>query len=819
MYQITAAFYSVFIGAFLLLAGTEHTFAQGQQESASTADNSLAQYRLTLNQYCVTCHNKTLNTASLMLDKANLQDLSEAPQIWEKVITKLSLRSMPPVGMPRPDESFYKSFTNHLKSELDRLAEINPNPGRGVIAHRLNRTEYTNVVRDLMGVEIDGEEMLPADNSGGFDNLGDLLSVSPLLLEKYMSAALIVTRLAIGDPDMQVDSQAYTVDPNLLQDKRMDENLPFGSRGGLAVSHRFPVDGEYVLKVRLQNQGGGLIVGLAKPSRLDIRVDGERVKLLTVGGDNVGIGLGREASDTLPPDVKQSMYERTADEALEVRFPMQAGTHNIQVVFLKENFAWEGVAVPQPNYENYNRARIKETYGRAWAEPSVSNISIEGPYNVTGVGNTVSREKIFVCTPASKAKEEACARQILSHQARLAYRRPVDNADIAPYLGLYRQARMDGSFEVGIRKALEGMLMSSQFLYRIEADPLQVKPGTNYALDDLTLASRLSFFLWSSIPDDELLSVAEQGKLREPAVLEAQVRRLLKDERSASLVNNFAEQWLLLRNLPAAQKSAKVFPDFDEELRQAFYKEVTMFVGSIFDEDRSILDLFRADYSFLNERLARHYGINDVYGNRFRRVTLAKDQRGLLARAGILSITSYPNRNSTVLRGKWVLDNILSSPPPPPPTVVPALENIVAEPGKTLTLRQRMELHPANPVCAVCHNQMDPIGFGLENYNAVGQWRTEDEGQPINASGILPSGVKFEGPAQLQEALLRSPEVIANSFTQKLLTYALGRPVEYYDMPAVRHIIHAASDQDYKFSSIVLGVINSTPFQIRRTGS
>ena len=816
MHRITTALNSVFIGIGMTLAGLGCAQAQG----SGTSDYSIEQYRTTLDRYCVSCHNETLKTGNLLLDNANINDLSEATQTWEKVITKLSLRSMPPVGMPRPDESFYESFNTHLKTELNRLAEINPNPGTEVTTHRLNRTEYSNVIRDLMGVEFDGASMLPADNSGGFDNLGDLLSVSQLLLEKYMSAARMVTRLAIGDPETQVDSQGYTVDPNLLQDDRMDEDMPFGVRGGITVAHRFPLDGEYVIKVRLQKHGGGPIIGVAKPNRLDFRVDGERVKLLTVGGENVGLGLGREASDTVPPDVVQSMYERTADEALEVRFPMTAGTHKIQIAFLKENFAWEGVVVPRPNYENFFKARIRGGYARAWHEPAVSSITIDGPYNPSGVGQTASREKIFVCTPKLESEENTCARTILSQQARLAFRRPINNADISQLMALYQEGRQQqGTFEAGIRRALQGLLMSSEFLFRIEADPQGVKPGTNYALDDLALASRLSFFLWSSIPDDELLSVAEQGKLHEPAVLERQVRRMLEDERSNMLVENFAEQWLLLRNLPSVEKSSKIFPEFDEELRHSFHKELTLFVGSIFQEDRSILDLFQADYSYLNERLAKHYGINDVYGSRFRKVALAEEQRGLLARAGILSITAYPNRNSTVLRGKWVLDNILAAPPPEPPEIVPALENIQPPPGETLTLRERMEIHPANPVCAVCHNQMDPIGFGLENYNSIGQWRTIDEGKPIDASGTLPSGVNFVGPAELQAALLKTPDVITSAFTQKLLTYALGRPVQYYDMPAVRKIVDMADDNDYKFSTIVLGIVNSIPFLNRRSGS
>ena len=791
----------------------------------TTSQNLLAQdingFNDSLNRYCVTCHNETLKTANLLLDKVNLNDLSEDPEIWEKVITKLSLRAMPPVGMPRPDEKFYQDFLTHLKTGLHKASEQNPNPGREIAAHRLNRTEYTNAVRDLMGVEFDGAAMLPPDNSGGFDNLGDLLTVSQVLLEKYMVTARMVTRLAIGDPNTEPDSHQYTVDPRLLQDERMSEDLPFGSRGGLAVDHRFPVDGIYELQVSMQKLGvgSGMIAGLAKPNRVDFRVDGKRIELLTIGGDNIGIGLGREGSDTLPPDPAQSIYERTADQALKVRFPMTAGSHKVQVAFLRDRYAWEGVVMPPPNYENYNTARIDVPYERIWHEPAIANVTIDGPFEIQGVGNTASRAKIFVCTPKNRRDDGPCARQILEKQTRLAFRRPVNDDDIAPLMGLYREGRKnDGSFEVGIRKALQGLLMSSEFLFRIEPDPDGVRPGENYELSDIALASRLSFVLWSSIPDDELLSVAEQGRLKDPKVLENQIKRMLKDERSQSLVNSFSEQWLLLRNLPQAHKSGEVFQDFDEELRNAFYDEVKLFVGSIFDEDRSIMDLFKADYTFLNERLAKHYGIEGVYGNRFRKVNVEEDQRGLLARAGILSITSYPNRNSTVLRGKWVLENILAAPPPPPPVDIPPLEDAKGAEGEVLTLRERMEIHPANPACAVCHNQMDPIGFGLENYNAIGQWRDLDAGKPINARGRLPSGVEFEGPAELQAALMRTPDVIAGAFTQKLMTYALGRTLEHYDMTAVRKIVNEAAKDDYRFSTIVLGIANSLPFQNRRAG-
>ncbi|MDH3531599.1 MAG: DUF1592 domain-containing protein [Gammaproteobacteria bacterium] len=809
------------IAAVLLLAGlVSFYYAQAALQKSGAADaHAITEYRDTLDRYCVTCHNEKLQTAGLKLDLANVGDVTENPYVWERVITKLSLKAMPPVGMPRPDAEFYAAFPEYLKTALDSHAAEKPNPGRTVTAHRLNRSEYTNVIRDLLAVEVDGAAMLPADNSGGFDNLGDLLSVSQVLMEKYLAAAREINQLAIGALDIPVDSHQYTIDPRLLQNERMSEDLPFGSRGGMAVRHRFPLDGEYELSVRLlRTDDTGFVIGLDEPKRLDVRVDGERVKLFTIGGENVGLAFGAGLADRLPPDPDQAQYERAADSQLRVRVPLKAGTRTVQVAFLDETFAWED-PVPQRSYANYNESRIDEAYERAWAEPGVSSVTIMGPYNVRGPGNTESRGKIFACTPATRADEEPCARKILLRLTRLAYRRPVDDTDIGPLMDLYRYGReQEGSFEAGVQMALEGLLVSTEFLFRIERDP-DVAPGTVYAISDLELASRLSFFLWSSIPDDELLTLAENGRLREPDVLQQQVARMLEDERSASLVDSFAEQWLLLRNLPQIHKDQEVFPEFDENLREAMYKEVRLFVNSIFEEDRSVLDFLRAEHSYLNERLAKHYGIEGVYGNRFRRVTVPENQQGLLARAGILSITSYPNRNSTVLRGKWVLENILAAPPPPPPVDIPPLEDTENAAGEILTLRQKMEIHPANPACAVCHNQMDPIGFGLENYGAIGQWRTMDQGQPIDSSGRLPNGIEFQGPAELQKALLADPTVFTSAFAQKLLIYALGRPLEYYDMPAVRKIVADASAEDYRFSSIVLGTINSMPFQMRRAGT
>ncbi len=807
-----------FTSILIFLGFIGHVYAQ----TSSNDTSSIEQYRTTLNTYCVTCHNEVLKTANVLLDTADLTKVSENPLLWEKVITKLSLQSMPPVGMPRPGEDFYTRFPAYLKAELDTLAEKTPDPGKTATAHRLNRTEYTNAVRDLLGVEIDGKTLLPPDNSGGFDNLGDLLSVSDVLMESYIATARKISRTAVGDTTIEADTVQYNIDPKLLQNDRMSEDLPFGTRGGLAVRHNFPVDGEYVMNIRLlKTSGSALVIGINEPRRLDVRVDGKRIKLLTVGGENTGLGLANGGADKVPPDFAQAQYERTADAKLEIRFPMQAGTRTVQVAFLDEPFAWEG-AIPPQTFENWDKAKIGGDFERAWRDPWVSSVLLTGPFKVMGAGDAVSRNKIFICMPADKSEQEPCARKILSNIARLAHRRPVTDETTESLLGLYRQARSEhGTFDAGIQMAIEGLLVSMEFLFRIEGDPENMAQGEIYPISDLDLASRLSFFLWSSIPDDELLTLAEQAKLRQPEVLDQQVKRMLKDVRSSSLVTDFADQWLLLRNLPLLTKNQEIFPDFDESLRQNLYTEIQLFLGSIFREDRSIMDLFQADYTYLNERLARHYGVDNVYGNRFRRVTLDDvNQRGLLARASILAITTYPNRNSTVLRGKWVLDNILAAPPPPPPPNIPTLEATTAELGqRALTLRERMEKHSVNPVCMVCHNLMDPIGFGLENYDAIGRWRTEDEGIPINAAGKLPSGIGFEGPAQLQQALLSKPDLIAGAFTQKLLTYALGRPVDYYDMPAVRKITENSADNDYRFSSIVFGIVNSIPFNMRRVGS
>jgi hypothetical protein len=715
---------------------------------------------------------------------------------------------MPPEGMPRPDESTYDAFAGYLEAQLDRAAAAHPNPGRPVL-QRLNRVEYTNAVRDLLAVDIDGETLLPADDSRhGFDNIGDVLTVSPALLERYLSAARKITRLAIGESDVAPAVETYTVPKYYQQEDRMNEDLPFGSRGGIAVRHHFPLAGEYVVKVRLQRNSRDYIRGLFEPHQLDVRLDGARLQLFTIGGEN----HGRSApifSNNAMGDREQDIYERTADDTLEVRFHAEAGPQLVGVNFLKETSMPEGrLRTRMSKYDIHNFKG---------GEPGVAGVSIGGPYDAQGMGETPSRRSIFVCRPATVQDEEPCAREILSRLARRAYRRPVTDKDIRTLLKFYQSRRSQG-FEAGIGAGLERILVGPEFLYRVEKDPANVAPDTAYPISNFELASRLSFFLWSSLPDDQLLDLAERGRLTEPEVLEKEVRRLLKDRRSSALVSNFAAQWLQLRSLRAINPDQDVFPYFDENLREAFRQETELFFESLLREDRSILELLSADYTFLNERLARHYGIPDVYGSHFRRVELkGEERRGLLGKGSILAVTSYANRTSPVLRGKWVLENILGTPPPPPPPDIPSLVE-TSEDGKALSMRQAMEEHRANPVCASCHNVMDPLGFAMENFDGIGSWRTRDAGDSIDSSGVLPDGTSFHGPAELQQVLLegKREEFVATA-TERLLTYALGRGVEAYDAPAVRSIIREAATSDYRWSSLFVGIVKSTPFQMRRS--
>ena len=767
------------------------SFQAARPQSLSPIPSHASAQRAVLDRYCVVCHNEQIRTAGLALDTLNVERISEGAPVWEKVLRKLRGRAMPPAGMPRPDEATYDSLAHYLEQELDGAE---PNSGRPVL-HRLNRAEYTNAIRDLLALEIDGASLLPADDSGyGFDNIGAVLSVSPMLLERYMSAARKITRLAIGDHGGRPDSETYEVPRFLGQKDRTSEDLPFGSRGGIAVRHFFPLDGDYLIKVRLKTSyDGSSVLGLTQQHQLDIHLDRRKVGEFRVGGAGMG------APRTSP------VGEKAPDAHLEVRVPVgAAGPHVVGVSFLMETWAREQMI--QPTFASMERE-----------EPGVGTVTISGPYNARGPGETPSRSKIFVCRPAATQDEEPCARKIISTLARHAYRRPIAAEELPNLLSPYHTGHGEGGFEGGIEWALQRILVSPEFLFRIEQDPENIEPGTVYPISDLELASRLSFFLWSSIPDDPLLDVAAEGRLKDPAVLEGQVRRMLADPRSSALVSNFAGQWLYLRNIASVAPDLGEFPEFDENLREALQRETELFFESMLHEDHSIVDLLDADYTFLNERLARHYDIENVYGNHFRRVELSGEgRRGLLGKGSILTATSYANRTSPVLRGKWVLENILGTPPPPPPPDVPALAETTGD-DKPLTMRQRMEAHRANPACASCHAQMDPLGFALENFDAIGGWRATEAGSPIDASGALPDGTQFEGASGLRSILLERREEFVMNVTEKLLTYAMGRGVEYYDAPAIRTIMRESAPSDYRWSSLIMGIVKSTPFQMRRS--
>ena len=770
-------------------------------QSSSPGPPPAAQHRAVLNRYCVTCHNQELKTAGLMLDNIDADNISEEAEVWEKVLDKLRAGAMPPAGMPRPDKPTTDALVSWLETELSREAAARPNPGRPAI-QRLNRAEYSNAIRDLLAVDIDGSSLLPADDvSYGFDNIGDVLSVSTMLMERYMSAARKIAQLAIGDPALR--SEAYEVNRFLVQKDRISEDLPFGSRGGMAIRHFFPLDGDYVIKIRLKRDySGDVILGIDEPHQLDVRLDGARIKLFQVGGEQDKPGSDAESNPV--------EYRRTADAGLELRFPAEAGTRLVGVTFAKETTVPEGVFQPR-------LAGIDTKY---WKDKplAVTRVTISGPYDIKGPGDTPSRRRIFLCRPTGSGDEEACAEKILSTLARRAYRRPVTDTDVQSLLSLYKEVQSSQGFEAGIGMALRAILVSPEFLFRIERDPAGVAPDTAYEISDLELASRLSFFLWSSIPDDPLLDLAAAGKLKDPAVLEEQVGRMTADSRFQSLVDNFAGQWLYLRNMRLVRPEQSVFPTFDENLRQAFQRETELFFESMLREDRSVMDLLTADYTFVNERLARHYQIPNIYGSHFRRVTLSDEHRkGLLSQGSILTVTSYANRTSPVLRGKWLLENMLGTPPPPPPPDVPALKDR-GEDGEALSVRERMEQHRADPACASCHEVMDPLGFALENFDGIGGWRTTSEANtPIDASGVLPDGTRFEGPVGLRDLLVSRRQQFVTTVTERLLTYALGRGVENYDDPAVRKIVQEAAPSDYRWSSIIMGIVRSVPFQMRRS--
>ena len=783
-------------------------------ETASTATSVEA----TIDRYCISCHNdrivsgrdtapsimvSQLRIAGVAFDALDATHVANDVDTWERVVRKLQSRTMPPVGRPRPDDETYSEIASWIESELDRVAADAPNPGRRPALHRLSRTEYQNAVRDLLALddlpkEFDIATLLPADNAtSGFDNLADLLFVSPATLERYLAAARKISQLAVGDTTMPPIVDRYQLDRDLIQDDHLD-GLPLGTRGGVVIRSHFPADAEYVVTVEFAQAARA-------EHEVEVSVDGERVRVFTIGGRQLVRGAA-------------GVFAFEAEPPVDIRVPMRAGPREVAVAFLQKTGA---------QHEGLVRASRR---GQR-REPAIATVSVSGPYGVDGSGDTPSRRRIFTCDPANPTTgvatesaepgtAERCAREIFTTLARRAYRRPATDADLDVLLPFYEQGRAEAGFERGIQRGLERILVSPEFLFRIERDPEDVSTDTPYSVGDLELASRLSFFLWSSIPDDALLDAAMVGELRNPAILQAQVERMLADPRARALVDNFAEQWLYLRDVAEKEPDPGYFPGFDENLRQAFQRETELFIDSVLREDGRVTDLLTADYTFLNERLAKHYGIPHVYGSHFRRVSLADtERRGLLGQGGILTLTSYATRTSPVLRGKWILENLLSSPPPPPPPDIPALEETSDE-GAALSMRAAMEKHRANPACASCHSQMDPLGFALENFDAVGRWRSRSESnEAIDATGVLPDGTAFEGPDEMRAALLKHPERFVGTVAEKLLTYALGRNLESYDVPAVRAIVRDAAENDYRFSSMVLGIVQSTPFQMRMSQS
>lgn len=789
------------------LRAADSAKANSAQATAGAVGHPVA--KALIQQYCLGCHNSKLKTAGLLLDAANIERVGEEPDLWEKVARKFRTGEMPPAGRPRPEPATYRAVTLELESALDAAAANRNNPGR-VPVHRLNRAEYTNAIHDLLGLRIDGKALLAADDSDqdGFDNIASILTVSQVLLENYLSAAHTVSALAMGDPALPPSVETYKYSKLLLQDEQMDDNLPFGSQGGGVIRHNFPLDGEYTIKVLLRRQFYDYIMGMGEPHQIDIRLDGVRLKRFTVGGEAKGMTNPESFAGNTQGTPEFEVYMHTADAGLEVRVPIKAGEHAAAVSFVKR--LWEPEGVLQPRQIGFART-TNENYH---ANPAVEFMMIGGPYGSTAPGDSPSRRKIFVCTPKGPATEEGCARKILSTLATRAYRRPVTNEDVNALLGFYRSGRAEKDFDTGIQRGLERILAAPSFLFRVESAPANARPGVPYKLSDLDIASRLSFFLWSSIPDDELLNIAVQGRLKDPLVLKQQVRRMLRDARSQALVDGFANRWLGLSKLASLNPDTDLYREFDENLRDGMAKETQLFVADQLREDRNVAELITADYTFVNERLAKHYGIPNVYGPRFRRVNFTDGVRGgLLGQASILAVTSYPNRTSVTVRGRWLLASLLGAPPPPPPPNVPSLKD-PGQDGQPRSLRQRMEVHRQNPACASCHQRMDPLGFALENFDALGKWRTESDGAPIDATGSLPDGTQFEGIAGLRKLMASHKEDFVRTFAEKLLAYAIGRGIELSDMPAIRKIARDAAQEDNRWSAVIWGIVTSPPFSM-----
>ena len=781
---------AVLVGLPAELSAQEPASATGI--TAVPSSTGAASSRQLLNRYCVTCHNDRLETAGLSLQEIDTLHVAEGAETWEKVVQKLRTGTMPPSNRPQPPAVARQSMLEWLETSLDTASAANPNPGRTETLRRLNRTEYQNSVRDLLALGVDAGALLPPDESGyGFDNV-TVGNLSPALLDRYISAARKISRLAIGARQESVESAVIRVPPDTTQEEHVP-GLPIGTRGGVLVTHTFPQDGEYDIQVLLARNRSGNIGGLRdpRPHELELLLDRMPIKSFTVAR---------------PVDRDDTLLDRN----LKVRTPVTAGPHQLGVTFPKNGGSLLETE-RQPLQSHFNETRHPRQ------TPAVYQVTVTGPYAPQGAGDTPSRQRLFVCRPDAPSDEEACAQEILSTLMRRAYRRPVSEEDVEGPLAFYREGRAAGDFDDGIEKALSAVLINPEFLFRVELDPDEVAAGV-YRISDLELASRLSFFLWSSIPDDELLDAAIRGELSRPDELERQTRRLLADPRSFNLASNFAGQWLQLRNLVSVSPNPRLFPDFDDNLRRAMREETERFFDSVLREDRGVADLLDADYTFLNERLAKHYGIPNVYGTRFRRVQLDSDSRrgGLLRHGSILSVTSYATRTSPVIRGVWVLSNIFGAPPPPPLPNVPALEEneVVAN----LPMRERLAAHRSNPVCANCHRTIDPVGFALENFDALGRWRDhEGDTASIDVSGGLPLVGEFAGVDGLEAGLMSRPDLFAGTIAEKLLTFALGRGVEYYDAPAIRRILRVAEADGYSLSSLVVEIVKSVPFQMRRS--
>ncbi|HVZ19544.1 MAG TPA: DUF1592 domain-containing protein [Vicinamibacterales bacterium] len=772
---------------------------QGTPQSTPPAPSVSAEQQ-TINRYCVTCHNDRLKTSGLSLQSVDLAHAASNPELWEKVQRKIEARAMPPLGARRPDEATYRALQTSIETKLDAEAAAHPNPGAPIL-HRLNRAEYANAVHDLLDLDVDVTSLLPPDDSAyGFDNISDVLGVSPALQERYLSAAMKIAAVAVGDPEITAGSDTFRIRQDLSQDQHI-EGLPLGTIGGTSVRYTFPLDGDYVFQVKLYRTNLNITRGLEYPHQVEFAIDGKRVYAPTIGGEEDLADLFDKPTDT----------SDAVDARLRVRVPVTAGPHEVSVAFVADPPVQEPVRL-QP----FLRSSIDNF---DWAgRPHMQTFTITGPFNATGPGDTPSRRRLFTCRPATTlSAERACAEKILVPLAHRAYRAPVSAVDRQRIMAIYDEGRRTGTFESGVESALVRVLAAPRFVFRVEQDPASVKPGTPYRLPDIELASRLSFFLWSSIPDDELLRVAEQGTLHEPAVLDAQVRRMLADPKSQAIIGNFAGQWLQLRNVRNVQPNSDLFPDFDDNLRSAFKRETELFFESVMREDRPVLDLMTANYTFVNQRLAEHYGIPGVYGSRFRRVTLTDERRfGLLGKGSVLAVTSHAERTSPVERGKWILENILGLPVPPPPPIPGAGVFAEAKPGEApKSMREQMAEHRKNPVCATCHKVMDPIGLSLDNFDVVGSWRTEDAGHPIDATGELVDGSQVDGVVTLRKALMQHPDVFVRTMTEKMLIYALGRGLDAHDMPTVRAIMRQAEMRGYRFSSIVLGIVHSTPFTMR----